>query len=1149
MPALAVALFTGGMLFAAPPAIAEEPPADDVLRFDFGLAGGVVEPGFREVTASSLYDAEAGFGFASLEGAIARDRGEAIGNYMQRDWVGGPDLTFLVDLEPGLYDVRVTVGESGQARTDIELEGEVAGSLSARAGAVSEIYPGIAVEDGQLNVRTTGNPGRINGLEIWPTLVAPRDVAVDAVTIDGDIAHVELSWREVARAAKYEIFRNDGAANQSLGTSVQTSFVDTTATAGLEYAYTVRAIDGTGATSDPSAELLVSTVDHTVAAPAAPTNVVLTDIGRNNVHLAWDAVPGAREYTVYRSDRAHPEVVVARTAEPVFSDTDVLTTVEFTYRVTATNAGGTSESSQPLVTEAVTTLVRTAERLDRGVVAVRAGENEALVTWRLLGLDPQGIGFILERSADGSAFSPVHEGTLTEGTNFLDTTIDFSVSNTYRVRSVADGQPQAPSAAFTLSAGHAIEPAVRVPLREGGPIKFVWVGDLNGDGRYDYVLDRQTAPQSVEAYLNDGTFLWSLDLGHNSLDQNNIEGGSSTIDVGHNDGVTVHDLDSDGKAEVAIRISNGVTFGDGEVFAEHADDLGQSIAILDGMTGALRAHTSVPADYITDGPMYARFGVGHLDGENPSLVAYMKNRVGTSGGSGYGFNLMFLAFSFDGETLTQDWKFLRGDQDLPDGHNTRIVDVDGDGRDEIAEIGFVLNGDGTLKYSLATQDIIHGDRFYIADIDPARPGLEGYGIQQIHHEGLLDYYYDAATGEVLWKHFSNEPDADAGRGFVADIDPRFPGMESWSIDGEVNYAESTGAGLFNAATNQLIEPDTSLQPWPHMGIWWDGDPLRELLGNDPVPTARDARIVKWDWENPTDRQSVPRVLTFADFGATTALGNSVYPTLIADVLGDWREEVLLPSTEFDELIVFTTDQPTDIRLYTLAHNPAYRNGMSLKGYLQSSNVDYFLGHDMVNPEQPNIRYAGEEPVVDTERPTVSLVSPAAAGPFRELQVQVDASDAGGLDKIVANIYRGAELVKSTQSAMGGASTGSHTATVALADGSYTVKFNAHDRAGNVSQTGTAAFTIDGTAPTATVKTGTGFTVQTGETYDVVSFKLHDAGKIDRVEINGVVKNLTDNVWSDVNGLRPGVFGAIVGSNTLVVYDVANNTQAYEFSLN
>lgn len=599
---------------------------------------------------------------------------------------------------------------------------------------------------------------------------------------------------------------------------------------------------------------------------------------------------------------------------------------------------------------------RIMERLDRGVVAVRSSDTDVLVSWRLLGLDSDDLRFSVERSTDGKGFRTLTRTPLRGATNFVDTTADLSKDNTYRVRPILRGKTQAPSDRFTLAADNAVEPVVRVPLGEGGsdgPIKFVWVGDLDGDGAYDYVVDRQNAPQQIEAYRSDGTFLWSMDLGPNSIDQNNIEGGSATVDVGHNDGVTVYDLDSDGRAEVAIRVANGVTFGDGTVFDEGADDVEQSMAIVDGRTGALRASIPIPDDYIEDGPLYARLGIGYLDGRRPSLVGYLKNRIGRDG-----FNLMHVAWSFDGKRIRQQWKHLRGDQDLPDGHNTRIVDVDGDGKDEIGEIGFVLNGDGTLRYSLAPQDIIHGDRWFIADIDPDRPGLEGYGIQQDHPGLLLDYYYDAATGEMIWQHRADEAGADAGRGMVADIDPRHPGMETWSINGEVNYVESTTNGLYNAAANELVEPDSSKQPWPHMGVWWDGDPLRELFNADPYPERRDARIEKWDPQAPATPDALPTVVSTAEYGAVTANGNMVYPHLIADIHGDWREEIVLTSPEFDELVIFTTDQPTDLRLATLAHNPAYRNGMTLKGYVQSSNVDYFLGHDMTKPDRPDISYAG-----------------------------------------------------------------------------------------------------------------------------------------------------------------------------------------------
>ncbi len=189
-----------------------------------------------------------------------------------------------------------------------------------------------------------------------------------------------------------------------------------------------------------------------------------------------------------------------------------------------------------------------------------------------------------------------------------------------------------------------------------------------------------------------------------------------------------------------------------------------------------------------------------------------------------------------------------------------------------------------------------------------------------------------------------------------------------------------------------------------------------------------------------------------------------------------------------------------------------------------------------------------EETPDTVKPVAKLVAPTMAGPFPTLQLQVDATDDRGLDRVVANIYKDGKLVKSTQSAAGGATAATHTATVSLPDGAYTVKYNARDVAGNISQTQTFAFTIDATAPTVTVKDGATYTNGAGGVYGLVSFKLHDAGKIDKVTLNGTVKDLTDNAWSDLNKVKPGVFGAVEGANTLVVHDVAGNTTTIEFTL-
>lgn len=185
---------------------------------------------------------------------------------------------------------------------------------------------------------------------------------------------------------------------------------------------------------------------------------------------------------------------------------------------------------------------------------------------------------------------------------------------------------------------------------------------------------------------------------------------------------------------------------------------------------------------------------------------------------------------------------------------------------------------------------------------------------------------------------------------------------------------------------------------------------------------------------------------------------------------------------------------------------------------------------------------------DTTRPEVELVSPGSDQPAPQIDIQVDATDDVGLDRIVANVYQGGELVESTQSQLDGEPSGSHTATVTVPDGSYTIRYNAHDLAGNVSATGSSAVVVDATAPTATVKTGPEFTVGGDGVYTQVSFKLFDAGKIDRVVVNDYVLDLVNNSWSDVNGIRPGHVGGVLGENTLVVYDIAGNTETVTFAL-
>ncbi|KAF2008404.1 polysaccharide lyase family 11 protein [Aaosphaeria arxii CBS 175.79] len=563
------------------------------------------------------------------------------------------------------------------------------------------------------------------------------------------------------------------------------------------------------------------------------------------------------------------------------------------------------------------------ENLGRGVVAVRKSSSEVLVSWRLLGLDNPKIGFNVYRATENGNPLKLNSNILAKGTNFIDSEADLGKDNHYHVRPVNDGNEGPASGTFTLDSDHMIEPIHRVPIKETGNIKYVWVGDLDGDGEYDYIVDRHNTVQSIEAYTSNGTFLWEVNLGPNSENQNNIEPGATAISIGHWDGVTSYDLDGDGKAEIALRIANGVTFGDGTRF-EHANNDEQFIAVLDGFTGKLKAKSPIPTDYIANGPLAARLMVGYLDGKTPHLVAWMKNRQPNKGD----FNRMMAAWTFDGKELTRKW-VKKGDdfQGRPDGHNSRVIDVDEDGFDEVCEIGFCLNGrDGSMKYGMPSI-VVHGDRWHIAKMDPDRKGLQGYGIQQNNENLLEDYYYDATTGKLLWEHYGTEV-GDVGRGMVGDIDPNQPGMEVWAF-----------SGLYNAKSNKKVSDEA---PWPQLGLWWDGDVTMELYN--------DGKIEKW---NPST-QSVERLITVSKFGAVNPGGRQ--PGFVADIFGDWREEVILKNEKNSELLIFTTDQPSDIRLYTLAHNPAYRNDMTVKGYLQSHHVDYFLGHNMATPPKPDISY-------------------------------------------------------------------------------------------------------------------------------------------------------------------------------------------------
>lgn len=547
------------------------------------------------------------------------------------------------------------------------------------------------------------------------------------------------------------------------------------------------------------------------------------------------------------------------------------------------------------------------DNAQRGLVAVPSGQEGIFVSWRLLASDSEDVGFNLYRSNEDEKDVKVNEKLITEGTNFLDKNADLSKKNLYYVDAVNPKQLSLKSVALVddntspKAVAAAQTTAMTVNLRNGAEIHFAWIGDLDGDGDYDYIIDRLdwSSGCKIEAYTNDGDFLWDVDYGPNSSNMNNISPGSATIDVGHWDGVTVADLNGDGQAEVITKVADGVRLGDGFVW-NGGNANNQWLVILDGATGGWMADARIPDDYISAGPVACQLGVGNGN----EIFMHAKNR--NSNGS---FNIINACYTFNG-SLNLKWQRNGG---IAEGHQIRVVDVNEDGVDDMAHIGYVLNGsNGSILYRL--DGIIHGDRFHIGKFDPNRPGLQGYGVQQDSWNNIVEYYYDASNGQILWTHAGGY---DNGRGNAADIDPRYDGYEVWSFE-----------GIFNGPTNTRItnEPD---RPWPNFRIWWDGDNGSELYDNGDIEA--------WDYNN----NWTVNLEKISDYGATGSYRGA--PLFYGDFLGDWREEVILRNSSNNQLIILTTTIPTSISRPSPMEDRYYRNDLTVKGYMQSHHTSYYIG--------------------------------------------------------------------------------------------------------------------------------------------------------------------------------------------------------------
>ncbi|MDQ0916259.1 rhamnogalacturonan endolyase [Paenibacillus sp. V4I5] len=596
---------------------------------------------------------------------------------------------------------------------------------------------------------------------------------------------------------------------------------------------------------------------------------------------------------------------------------------------------------------------RQTEWLDRGIIALKSTDG-IFVSWRLLADEyNQDVKFNIYRNGQKLNNEPLSI------TNYMDSA--GTPGDTYKVETLVQGKSDT-NEATTAAANDYLSIPMQKP--EGGTtatgsytysVNDAGVGDLDGDGEFEVVVkwypsnaidssqNAMTGPTIFDAYKLDGTLLWRINMGLN------LTSGA------HYHQFIIADFDGDGKSEFLIKTADATTvygtthgrFDSSKVISVigNANDNGkwvndsghifggpEYISIFKGETGKVidTIDYAFPlGDVASWGDTWHnrsdRFlaGLAYLDGVTPSAIY----------GRGYYERTTYAAYHLVHGKLQEQWTFDSAQAGRGGGlgfHNLATADVDNDGFDEIIAGSLTLDQDGTILYEMdgemQREQGSHGDALHVGAFDPAREGLQVMAVHEVPAVASVELH-DAATGETLMSYNGY---VDTGRGLAANITSG-AGYEFWGTGGTTPAA---GGGIYNVQGQVVADSFRTAGLSVNFALFWDGDLLNELLDN--------TSISKYN-------QSTKKAETIKSFANVVSNnGTKATPTLQADILGDWREEVLLPTTDSSELRIFSTTIPTEYRLYTLMHDPVYRNGIAWQNtaYNQPPHLGFYLGEDI-----------------------------------------------------------------------------------------------------------------------------------------------------------------------------------------------------------
>lgn len=608
---------------------------------------------------------------------------------------------------------------------------------------------------------------------------------------------------------------------------------------------------------------------------------------------------------------------------------------------------------------------RFTDKLDRGLIAVQT-TNGVYCSWRIQADEYYDVKYNLYRNGMKLNSEPLDVSNFTDKSG--------SSSSTYTVKAVVNGVEQAASKEATVFNTNYKEVKIQYPAA----LKSTYIpndaccADVDGDGELEILMKFTNQQEGEQLYPKNGPTINGVETKEYTmlacLKQNGkilwwVNCGPNMGDFQNNEqNIVGYDWDMDGKAEVVMRLEEGSTvhMADGTTYTIGADGKNgtswknyrqpkaegsvewfthygkEFLWYCEGATGKPYQCIDYPLKRLEDGETDLKaawgdgyghrsskyfFGAPYLDGKHPSIFL----------GRGIYTRHKFIAYDVDPNThaLNVRWKWTNNQPSSPwygqGYHNYIVADVDWDGRDEIVWGSMVIDDNGK---GLSTTGLGHGDAQHIGDFNPYIHGQEMFACNE---DNPSNNYRDATTSKIYYRKTDTNDD---GRCLAGNFYNDFPGAVGHS-------AHDTP---ISTVTNEHVNTNTNGLSM-NFRIYWDGDLLEECFNNTEV--------------------TKPGVGTIATFlGAYSNNSTKATPCYQGDIFGDWREEVI-ERTADNNIRIYTTNEPTKWRNYSLWYDHQYRNGMVWQpcGYNQPPHASYFLGElEGITIAPPPLTTTGREEV-------------------------------------------------------------------------------------------------------------------------------------------------------------------------------------------